>query len=384
MRLLFVACLFGGLYVPAAQAQDGEEPFGDLLNDDEDDFGKDFTKPEEKPQPKNPDQPVEAKPTPDPEPELDFEENPDATGPDLLQEDPEANQTLGGDSDQIYRKELERVEKMDVDDEMQIWEAYLTRYPNTAFRNQIEARVKELEDKLYDAARPDNGEGDGPVDNKDKQLSFSQALLLESINPRRRVFVLLEWGLPDWASLALGYEHAFGKKFSVQGQFRRRFSGPSIEAGVRWSLVKSQRNRMLVTVLADVHVNAAPAFFGFRPQLAIGKSFGNLDIQAQGGVDLTPRRKFDVYGIGGLHLTYRIAKPIAVFAESSLLIKNQSGAAGPFRFNQIAFGMRFFPLRKAKKPDNVEVNLGASIPYTSAYWQYHYGAVVGQTNIYLD
>lgn len=383
MRLLFLTCSFGGLFVPAAQAQDEETPFEDLLDDEEDDFGADFTKPEEKPQPKNPDAPVEPKPTPDPEPELDFEENPDGTGPDLLEEDPTANQTLGGDSDKIYRKELDRVAGMDVDDEMQIWEAYLTRYPETAFRNQIEARVKELEDELYDAARPQN-DANTSEDNNTKQLSFSQALLLESINPRRRVFVLLEWGLPDWANLALGYEHAFGKKFSVQGQFRRRFSGPSIEAGVRWALVKSLRTKTLVTVLADVHLNAAPAFIGFRPQLAIGKSFGPLDVQAQGGVDLTPRRKFDIYGIGGVHLTYRVAKPIAIFAESSLLIKNQSGAAGPFRFNQIAFGLRFFPLRKAKNPDNVEINLGASIPYTSAYWQYHYGAVVGQTNIYLD
>lgn len=380
MRLLVLAGLSCVLCVPAL-AQD-EETFQDLL-DDEDDSFQDFRN-EPEPAAEDPETPAEPKPVPAPEPELDFEDDPEEPDTDLLGEDPESTDSVGGDTAETYRATLARTEGMDVDDEMLVWERYLQTYPQSAFRGQIEARVAVLEDALYDDARPGRQDPPDQLDAQDQQMAFSQALLLESINPRRRVHLLLEWGLPDWANLAAGYEHPFGKKFSVLGQFRRRFTGPSLEAGVRYALVKSQRTRTLVTVLMDVHMNLAPAFIGFRPQLAVGKAFGPLEIQAQGGVDIMPRKELDIRGIGGLSLNYRAAEPIAVFAETSVLIKNKSGAAGPFRFNQIAFGMRFYPMRKAKKPDNVEVNLGAAIPYSSAYWRYHFGAVVGQANIYLD
>lgn len=377
MRLLVLAGLFCGFSAPAF-AQD-EDPFQDLLDDEDDEFGQDFGLEDGEEKDPEPEQP---KPQPAPEPELDFEDEPEGEGEDLLEEDPNADDPVSGDTAEVYRRTLSTTVGMDVDDEMQVWEQYLQTFPNSAFRPQIEARVKILEDKLYNAARPEN---DKPkVDAKDQQLAFSQALLLESINPRRRIHVLLEWGLPDWANLAAGYEHAFGKRFSVLGQFRRRFTGPSLEAGVRYALVKSQRTKTLLTAMMDVHLNLAPAFIGFRPQLGFGKAFGPLEIQAQAGVDISPRAEIDIRGIGGLHINYRAAEAVALFAESSVLIKNKSGAAGPFRFNQIAFGMRFFPLRKAKKPDNAEINIGAAIPYTSAYWRYHFGAVVGQANFYLD
>lgn len=376
MRLLVLAGLFCAFSAPAF----AQDPFQDLLDDDDDSFGKDFGKDQQKDAETEP----EPEPKPDPEPELDFEDDPEeeGEGDDLLEEDPNAQSSVSGDTAEVYRRTLSTTVGMDVDDEMQVWEQYLQTFPASPFRAQIEARMKVLEDALYKAARPEN---DKPqVDAKDKQLAFSQALLLESINPRQRITLLLEWGLPDWANLAAGYEHPFGKKFSVIGQFRRRFTGPSLEAGIRWSPVKSQRTRTLVTVLFDVHMNLAPAFIGFRPQLAIGKAFGPLELQAQGGVDVSPRAELDIRGIGGVHVSYRAAEAVALFAETSILIKNKSGAAGPFRFNQIAFGMRFYPLRKAKRPDNTEINLGAAIPYSSAYWRYHFGAVVGQANFYLD
>lgn len=378
MRLLVLAGLFCGLSAPAF-AQD-DDPFQDLLDDEDEEFGQDFGVPADE---ETTDEPAQPKPQPEPEPELDFEDDLEAEGEDLLEEDPATQEPVSGDTAEVYRRTLSTTVGMDVDDEMQVWEQYLQTFPNSAFRKQIEARLTVLEDELYRAARP--GGGDEPkVDAQDQQMAFSQALLLESINPRQRIHVLLEWGLPDWANLAAGYEHPIGKKFSVLGQFRRRFTGPSLEAGVRWALVKSQRTQTLVTVLFDVHMNLAPAFIGFRPQLAVGKAFGPLEIQAQGGIDLSPRSEIDIRGIGGLHLSYRAADAVGLFAETSLLIKNKSGAAGPFRFNQIAFGMRFYPLRKAKKPDNTEINIGAAIPYSSAYWRYHFGAVVGQANLYLD
>ena len=74
-----------------------------------------------------------------------------------------------------------------------------------------------------------------------------------------------------------------------------------------------------------------------------------------------------------------------MFAETSTYMRpmGQDGAfdGGLFRFNVFSFGMKFFP---GNSPDrDKEVNLGATVPYTQQWWQFHYGSVMGQLNYYL-
>lgn len=369
MRAL--SLIFAGLLLASpARAQD---PF--QLDDDEPGFGTD--RPAPQPQAPRPE-------LDDPDPDIEHVDDPTQRD-DLLGDDPEGNRPLGDDTAEQYRKTIERVASMDPDDEMQVWDQYLRRYPNTAFRAQIEARMSKLEDALYSGGPIRPRDPDAPVVDADRaELKFSQALLLENINPRRRLQVLFEYGLPDYANLGLDYEHPFARNFSVHGGFRRRFTGLNFEGGARWALVKSARTTTLVTAIADVRMNASPAYFAFRPQLAAGKRFGKADLQAQVGVDLAPRALFEVRVIGGVSATYRASDAVALFAETSLFMKTISGDKGPYRFNQLTFGMKFFPNRNAKDPDATEVNLGASVPYSSAYWQYHYGSLMGQANLYLE
>ena len=361
-----------------AQDDDDSDPFNDLLEDDEDDsFGID---------------PGELKPkdeTTFDEPEVDEDDPSDPVGPDgeqtdLLDDDPDPTRPLGNDSAETYRATLAAVSKLDPDDEMQTWDAYLAQYPNTSFRGQIEKRMEQLEDEMYDLNRmhtqPDPDQG---VDADKAQLKFSQGLLIENINPRHRLQLTFEWGLPDYANLGVDYERPLSRKLSIHGGLRRRFTGGSVEGGVRWALVKSARTNTLVTFIGDVRLNTAPAFIGFRPQVAVGKRFGKLDLQGQAGVEVAPRSVLDLRVIGGANLTFRASSAVAMFAETSLYMKTISGDAGPFRFNQFTFGMKFFPSTKAADPQKTEVNLGASIPYSSAYWQYHYGSLMGQANFYL-
>jgi hypothetical protein len=385
--LLSTLVLAGFLALPgAAMAQDDSNVFDDLLTEDEDDSFEIQPSGEEGQLEEG--DPMEFE---EPEDDLDFSDpvpgdDPDADpldAPDLLGDDPTPDEPLGTDSAELYRATLDRVRGMDPDEEMQVWDAYLRQHPTTTFRGQIEKRVTELEDALYDLNRirePDPEPGDAD----EQQLGFSQGVLLENINPRQRVMVLIEYGLPDYAGFGADYEHPLSRSFSVHGGLRRRFTGANVEAGARWAVVKSARTHTFVTLIGDVRFNVAPAFVAFRPQVAAGKRFGKLDLQGQAGVDIAPRQILDFRITGGLNATYRASDAVAVFAETSVFMSSLSGDFGLYRFNTVTFGMKFFPRQKAEKPENTEINLGAAVPYSSAYWQYHFGSLTGQGVFYLD
>ena len=387
LLVLAVLCILP-LVPGTALAQDESNVFDDLLTGDEDDsfdLGEPSDSTGQEGELEEGD-PIEFD---EPEDDLDFSdpapgEEPDPlANPDLLGDDPDPAQPLGTDSAELYRATLDKVRGMDPDEEMQIWDAYLRQHPTTSFRPQIEKRVSELEDALYDLNRirtPDPEPGDAD----EQQLAFSQGVLLENINPRQRVMVLIEYGLPDYAGFGVDYEHPFSRSVSVHGGLRRRFTGANVEAGARWALVKSARTHTFVTLIGDVRFNLAPAFVAFRPQIAAGKRFGKLDLQAQAGVDIAPRANLDFRMIGGINATYRASDAVALFAETSVFMSSLSGDFGLYRFNMFTFGMKFFPRQKAKKPENTEINLGAAVPYTSAYWQYHFGSLTGQGVFYLD
>ncbi|MCB9677364.1 MAG: hypothetical protein H6737_19815 [Alphaproteobacteria bacterium] len=376
MRAFFLV-FFAISTLPGAALAQESNPFDDLLKDDEDDsFGQkpgDLDTSNKGPEF---DEPEGDEPGEDPV-------GPDGESPDLLDDDPSNSGSLGGDTAELYRQTLQSVKTMEPDDEMQVWDEYLQKYPTSAFRPQIEKRMEQLEDAMYDLNRIHRTE-EPEVDADKAQLKFSQGLLIENINPRRRLQFTLEWGLPDYANLGADYEHALLRSLSLHAGVRRRFTGVNVEGGVRWALVKAARTNTLVTFIGDIHLNTSPAYIGFRPQLAAGKRFGKLDLQGQVGVDIAPRAVLDLRIVGGVNATYRASNAVAMFAETSVYMATIGGESGPYRFNQFIFGMKFFPSRKAKDPEKMEVNLGASIPYSSAYWQYHYGSLTGQANVYLD
>lgn len=325
----------------------------------------------------------------DDEGDEDLEEffDPDDEGDDLLGEegDPEASDS--GDSPAVYREVVDRVRDYAPDDEIQEWEEYLQTYPNTPFKDRISKRIAELEAEMYSSGIVRDT---GPVDAMDQEIHFAQAMTLENIDPRTRFQVGAEFGLPSYINLFADYEHAFARNFSAHFGVRRRYTGYSIEPGVHWALVKSSRTKTLVTFIGDLHVNAIPSWVGVRPQIAVGKRFGeDLDLQIQGGPDFE-MRSFDsgmpIRIVGGLNATYHASDTVRVFVESGVHMKQLTRQGGSFRFNTVSFGMKFFP-KKDKRydtvSDDVEVNMGANVPYSYNYWTYHLGSAIVQGNIYL-
>lgn len=111
---------------------------------------------------------------------------------------------------------------------------------------------------------------------------------------------------------------------------------------------------------------------------------GKLDLQIQLGADFEFRKHASPRLLTGLNATYHAADQVSIFAETSLYMRN-FGATDfeTFRFNLMSFGMKFYPDVKGVDKRSVEINVGASIPYTSAYWMFHFGAITAQVNYYL-
>ncbi len=377
MRPAFLALVVGWFSVIApssvAYAADDDDD-GDLLEEDEEEKKKKDEKRLES------DDEIELE---DDEKELDG-----------VKEDPKAKEDLLGgdetpiDSDDtasIYREYAKSVEGQEPDEELQAWEAYLAKYPKSAFRERIEKRIAELEDAMY-AKKIEDPTDEPKIDADKREIRLSQPLLLDNINPRRKIQAGFEWGLPQYVNLFADYEHAFRRDLSVHAGIRRRYTGFRAEVGVKYAFIKSSRLNTVVSVLGDFHVNTVPAYPVFRPQLGVGKKFGKyVDVQAQGGVEIDTRKHAGVRGIGGINVAVRPTSVIAFFVESTLYMQQLKSDKGtiPYRYNAMAFGMKLFPKFKAVKPNSLELNIGATLPYTNSYWMYHYGSFTGQVNYYL-
>ena len=300
------------------------------------------------------------------------------------EEDEEAELPPGTDNAAIYRAALDQMVGMQADEEGMAWETYLQTYPNTVFRKQISERMDELGEAMFQGPRGASREV--AVDKGKQELDFSAGMLLEPIDPRSRFRVGFEWGYPSWINLIANYEQQIDRDFSVHGGMAHRFTGWSLEGGARYALIKSTRTDFILTAIGDLHLNLAPVAPGIRPMLAVGKRFrfgGDtfMDVQAQGGADMMffPGM-FSPRYLTGLNVTVSPSETVKVFVETTTVVKdmgNWDDRTGSFRFNQIAFGIRF------QGKGNSVVGTGAAVPYSANYWRYHYGAVMADYQYYM-
>ncbi len=312
------------------------------------------------------------------------EEDPDVFGPaddtDLLGEDADAAPVAGADTADIYRNAQAQAKGMFAEEEAAFWESYLSTYPNTQFRDRVQAHVDDLMAELY-GRRIDTREGG---DAMDQEIRFTQGLALSNIDPRSRIQFGLEFGAPAWTNLFADYEHQLARSFSVHGGVFHRYSGWAVEIGPRWAPVKSTRTGTLVTFLLDARLNTQPAFPAFRPQIGIGQRFGKLDAQIQLGTDLELRSGIQAVVLGGANLTYLATDTVGLFLETQAFAKNFTWDEGDvFRFQTVSIGLKFFPLGGERQKD-LDLSLAGTAPYSQQYWQHHFGAVMAQGNYWID
>jgi hypothetical protein len=316
---------------------------------------------------------------------LEFEADPEEEEVDIFDGESTEEEVLaeGVDNARLYRKQQEAMEDLDPDEEIMAWEEYLTQYPASIFRERIQTRIDELEDASYRATL---SSGRGTADAKDAELLFVSPLHLPNVNPRTRVQVGLDFGFgtPVYVRGTADVEYAVLRNLSVHGGLWGRYSGWGFDLGARYAFVKSAKLQFVATFIADIRLNFNPLFFEARPQLAFGKIIGPVQILLTAGAAIESRANAGVALIGGLHVSARLAPPVALFVETDVYVRNVGRDAGPFTFDVISVGLRLFPrFRNRPDADPLEINAAGHVPYATKYLQPYFGAVQVQGTYYL-
>lgn len=292
----------------------------------------------------------------------------------------------GVDDASIYRAKQEQVERLGPEEEAIEWERYLRQYPNSQFRSRIEARIERLTDELYSSTI----QTEEMVEEAGKaELYFAQPFNLENIDPRKKVRVGFEFGLPGYLAPIADFEWAFVRNLSAHFGVRGRYGGASFEPGVKWALVKSARTNTLLSLLADARVNLNPAYVGFRPQLGFGQRIklgqeAFMDAQLQAGTELVSYGIFSPRLVGGANVSIAPGDTVRFFFETSTYMKDLGwDQGGSFRFNTIGFGVKFLERNKTQQASRFEAGGGAIAPYSNNYWSFHSGAIGLDFNYYL-
>jgi hypothetical protein len=287
----------------------------------------------------------------------------------------------GEDSADIYRKAQDGARDMSIDEELLAWERYLTKYPKSLFRDRIEARVEELSAEMFNERVPGSDRGGTVRDAALRELNFANPIQFAPLDPRSRVSVGFEMGIPNWLAPRLDVEYALQRQLSVHGGVQRDGTNTSIAAGAKYALLKSARTNTLITGALDLKVYAAPSFVGLNPWVGVGQRFDvmeGLDVQAQFGLDAELRDPAGLRYNAGLAAELRASEIVSAYAETSMEFKYLGNDDfGTFRFMVASFGLRF-RAAKARNDDGdgrLDVGLGANMPYSLNYWGFYRGAV---------
>lgn len=319
-------------------------------------------------------------------PEAGADAPPPATGPiepDDEFEDSDADGPGAEAATEAFRRLSTRLTEATAEERLAGWSGYLEEYPDTPFRDQVEKEMKAAEAELY-------GEGieteQAAVRDK-RGIPFPEGATLENLNPATRVHVGFDWGIPNWINLIGDVEYAFHPQVSAHFALRKRLTGWSIEAGPRAALLKLDDPGLIVSVAADLHLGVDPALVGVRPLLMVGwRPIDSLYVQVQGGPDFEgisgawgTRARF------GGNVTWRAARPVAMFIEELSEMKYFAWPGGTFQLHLVMFGMRFYPgPKEPKREDAADVLIGGGVPLMFNYWNVHNGSASVQAFSYLE
>jgi len=382
-----------GLALASSQARAGDDEDFDFLQDSDDDSTKtddstesddasqsgDDSTPSDDGDKSGDDLGFDGTPTTQPD-DFDFTEPDDDAPLDEVKLD-----KAGMDDAGAYRAQQKAVEGLDAEEESLEWQRYLRKYPNSQFRSRIESRMGKLKDAMYSSSIETHQE----VEEKGKaELHFAQPFTLENIDPRKKLLVGIEFGLPGYLAPKLDFEWAVLRNLSFHAGVRGRYGGVSFEPGVHYALVKSARSHTLVTLIGDARVNLNPAYVGFRPQAAVGQRFKlgkttNMDAQLQLGTELVSYGIFSPRFVGGANVSIAPSDTVHFFFETQSYMKDLTWQEGhSFRFNVVSFGVKFLERGKGEN-SRFEAGGGAIAPYTSNYWSFHSGAIGLDLNYFL-
>lgn len=317
--------------------------------------------------------------------DIDFSD--DGDEPDIEFKDDSEQETVkergpGEDTAQLYRDLQKKVAEMNPDEEQIAWENYLKKYPNSLFKDRIEARMEELSNLMFGERVEGSDRGDtGQKDAAKRELNFATPLSQPAVDARTRFTAGIQLGLPNWFGGHVDAEWAILRNLSVHGGLGRGFSGGEINLGGKYALIKSTRTRTILSGGLDATVNMGPAFLAVEPVVAFGQRINvaqGLDLQLTASLPLELRAPIVPRLYGGFHAELHANETVSIFLATNLDTKYLSNDdVNTFRFYTAMLGLKFTAM-KGKGVDlnnRMLIDLGASVPVAHSYWGFYRGAI---------
>lgn len=305
------------------------------------------------------------------------------------EEEEDALEDEGGseeqDDEEIYKEYREDRRGESPDEEADAWQRYLETYPNSAYRMEIERRLKALQEAAYAELKAERQKGaQKKEDAKAQEFDVREfGLLTANPNPRKRFSAAFLWGYPSTLHYNLTFEWAFLRNLSAWASVRNNWKGfgGHVQIGAKYAVVKDKRVGVILTPMFSIEVGGGQLEGGaFRIEPGLGFSFvPNKTFQLNTALSFQLR-------VPNPHtaLIWDIAAVIfptdvfGIYVESK---QKHSLYQGPlaksryFGFHQAGVGVKIVPA------PIVEITVGANIPYLSRVWvDYRYiGAHAGLT-----
>lgn len=401
-RLVGMVTLFGLVaagvpaLVPAtAWAADKKDKKEDPKDEDDLDLGDttpspdDFSDEEDEPPPSSKPDADEPKKDDD-DFDLDEEDDTDIDFKDDTSQETVKPRGPGEDTAALYREAQSKYSSMNADEEILRWEQYLQKYPNSLFKDRIEARMDELSAELYGERVPGSDRGvDTTVDAAKRELNFAQPVRFASVDPRTHLTAGFEFGIPNLLGGKLDFEYQIQRSWSAHIGLRRDLTESQAVLGTRYALLKSSRTKSIFSGGLDVNLNYPNVFLSLQPTLGFGQRLDvadGLDLQVMVGAVAELSKPAAMRYTAGLSGELRANETVAIFGETTLNTKYlASPEVNPFSFDIATFGLKFFPMKG--KGDNLDgrlfVDLSASIPYSWHYWGFYQAAVKSNLAYYF-
>lgn len=295
----------------------------------------------------------------------------------------------GEDTAQIYRDAEKKYAEMDPDEEVQKWEAYLAKYPNSLFKDRIEKRMDDLSNQLYGERVEGSDRGAKPMDAALRELNFALPERFASADPRTHLGAGFELGIPNWFGLRAEFEYQIQREWSAHAGIHRGLGGWEVAAGTRYAIIKSSRTGTILSGGLDLVLNTPAVFVGVQPTINFGQRINvlqGLDLQVEASPVLELRSPVSARYFFGFNGTLQANETVGVFLETSNNLKYLAADdVNPFTYMVGTFGLKFTPVKG--KGDNKDgravIDLSASIPYSYSYWDFYQGALQVGVNYYF-
>ena len=89
----------------------------------------------------------------------------------------------GEDTAQLFRSQQKACAEMTPDEETIAWEEYLKKYPNSLFKDRIDARMEELSTLLFSERVPGSDTGAKALDAAKRELNFATPARFYGVDP---------------------------------------------------------------------------------------------------------------------------------------------------------------------------------------------------------